>query len=165
MHTSVYFTEIDSPVGKLCLTASEVGVTGLYFSQGDKARQPEAAWLRNDQLLKEARTQLLAYFAGELTQFDLPLAPKVTPFQGRVLDALKGIPYGETRSYLQIAEAIGQPSASRAVGNANGRNPIGIVIPCHRVITSQGRLGGFGGGLVAKQYLLNLECGQKRQRH
>jgi methylated-DNA-[protein]-cysteine S-methyltransferase len=117
--------------------------------------QPE--WRRDDSAFTEACGQLDEYFAGERTEFDLPLNPAGTPFQRRVWDALKTIPYGEIRSYGEIAEQIGRPGAARAVGLANGRNPISIVVPCHRVIGASGALTGYGGGLERKQYLLDLE--------
>jgi methylated-DNA-[protein]-cysteine S-methyltransferase len=111
-------------------------------------------------LLREAAAQLDAYFRGALRKFDLPLHPAGTPFQLRVWEALQRIPYGARRSYLQIAAEIGDPCAVRAVGAANGRNPLPILIPCHRVIGSSGKLTGFGGGLAWKQFLLDLEAGK-----
>jgi methylated-DNA-[protein]-cysteine S-methyltransferase len=119
-----------------------------------------AAEDRENPVLREAAEQLSAYFAGDLKEFDLPLAPRGTDFQQIVWSALRTIPYGQTRSYLQIATAIGSPKAVRAVGAANGRNPIPIVIPCHRVIGASGKLVGFGGGLPMKRKLLDLESPQ-----
>lgn len=111
-------------------------------------------------MLARAAAQLAAYFAGERRDFDLPLAPQGTPFQQRVWDALLAIPYGAVRSYGDVARAIGRPAASRAVGAANGRNPIAIIVPCHRVIGASGQLTGYGGGLPTKRWLLEHE-----QRH
>jgi methylated-DNA-[protein]-cysteine S-methyltransferase len=115
-------------------------------------------------LLREAERQLRAYFAGELRQFDLPLDPQGTPFQQQVWAALREIPYGEVRSYGQIAAAIGNPKACRAVGMANHRNPLPILIPCHRVCGSDGSLTGYGGGIERKKWLLELELGVRRDR-
>jgi methylated-DNA-[protein]-cysteine S-methyltransferase len=148
----------DSPIGPLLLTADDGGLTRLYMEvrkHGPYEVQPE--WRRDDSAFTEACGQLDEYFAGERTEFDLPLNPAGTPFQRRVWDALKTIPYGEIRSYGEIAEQIGRPGAARAVGLANGRNPISIVVPCHRVIGASGALTGYGGGLERKQYLLDLE--------
>lgn len=152
-----YFITVPSPIGDLTLTGDGEALTGLYFSTGPKARVADPAWQRDENILAEAMAQLRAYFAGELRMFDLPLRPRATPFQSRVLKALGEIPYGELRSYKDIAEVIGQPKAVRAVGTANGNNPIAIIIPCHRVVGSNGALTGFGGGLAAKRFLLDLE--------
>ena len=152
-----YFTTLLSPVGELTLTGSDASVTGLYFSTGPKARSADPSWKRDDQRFVEAVAQLHAYFAGRLRAFDLPLEPRATPFQAQVLGALLEIPYGELRSYKDIAQAIGNPKAVRAVGTANGTNPIAIFIPCHRVVGSNGSLTGFAGGLPAKRFLLDLE--------
>ncbi len=118
-----------------------------------------AGTARGEHLLHEAREQLAAYFAGRLRRFDLPLAPQGTPFQLRVWRALQDIPYGRTCSYAELAAAVGSPRACRAVGQANGRNPLMIVIPCHRVIAAGGGLGGYSGGLDIKRFLLRLEAG------
>jgi methylated-DNA-[protein]-cysteine S-methyltransferase len=114
-------------------------------------------WVRDDAPFAAAHAQLDEYFAGDRTEFDLPLHPSGTPFQLKVWDALRTIPYGEVRSYGEIAEQIGKPGAARAVGLANGRNPISIIVPCHRVIGASGALTGYGGGLERKQALLDLE--------
>jgi methylated-DNA-[protein]-cysteine S-methyltransferase len=119
--------------------------------------EPDPAWVESAAPFGEPIRQLKAYFAGTLRQFDLPLAPAGTPFQQTVWQALREIPYGETVSYGQLARGIGRPAAVRAVGAANGRNPLAIVVPCHRVIGSDGRLVGYGGGLPAKSMLLELE--------
>ena len=155
---TTFYTYTQSPVGRLMLTANDHALTGLYFSTGNKARTtPDDSWCRNDSHFRQARQELDEYFEHRRRCFEVALEPCATPFQSRVLDALRAIPYGEVRSYKQIAEAIGSPKAMRAVGNANGNNPLAIFIPCHRVVGTNGALTGFGGGLEAKQYLLGLE--------
>ncbi|HTR68516.1 MAG TPA: methylated-DNA--[protein]-cysteine S-methyltransferase [Terriglobales bacterium] len=156
------YTNLESPVGPLLLTADDAGLRSILFVNGRERAQPDPAWRRNRQPLAEAIRQLRAYFAGELTAFDLPLAPEGTEFQRAVWDELCNIGYGETISYGELARRIGNPKASRAVGLANGSNPIPIVIPCHRVIGSNGKLTGYGGGLPIKQKLLALEQKQLR---
>ena len=145
----------DTPVGPLLLTASGGAVTGLWFGVQPVAGVRDDA----DPVLVAAVAQLREYFAGERTAFDLPLAPDGTDFQRRVWEQLRLIPYGTTVSYGELARRLGAPSASRAVGAANGRNPIAIVVPCHRVIGADGSLTGFGGGMDAKRVLLDLETG------
>ena len=157
-----YFTHIDSPIGRLMLTANDRALTGLYFSTGDKAKQePDPAWQLCEARFEQAQNELNEYFAGARQQFNVALEPRATPFQNKVLAALNLIPFGKVRSYKQIAETIGSPKAVRAVGSANGNNPIAIFIPCHRVVGSNGALTGFGGGLDAKRYLLSLEQPQR----
>ena len=157
-----YYTYIKSPIGRLMLTANERALTGLYFSTGDKARkEPDPAWQASEVRFEQARNELKEYFAGQRRCLRAALEPRATPFQNRVLAALNQIPFGQVRSYKQIAEKIGSPKAVRAVGNANGNNPIAIFIPCHRVVGSNGALTGFGGGLDAKRYLLSLEQTQQ----
>ena len=157
-----YFTHIDSPIGRLMLTANDRALTGLYFSTGDKAKQePYPAWQLCEARFEQAQNELNEYFAGARQQFNVALEPRATPFQNKVLAALNLIPFGKVRSYKQIAETIGSPKAVRAVGSANGNNPIAIFIPCHRVVGSNGALKGFGGGLDAKRYLLSLEQPQR----
>jgi len=151
-------TVYESPVGPLTLISNGAALTDLQFEDPRYAYTPAPAG--NDKLLDAARRQLDSYFAGKLRAFDLPLAPKGTPFQQRVWQALLTIPYGFTRSYGQQAAAIGSPQASRAVGLANGRNPISIIIPCHRVIGANGSLTGYGGGMGRKKSLLDLEQGE-----
>jgi methylated-DNA-[protein]-cysteine S-methyltransferase len=143
---------MESPVGRLLLAADETGLRKLLF--GGK---PESGWREDPAALAEPVRQLRAYFAGELRDFDLPLAPAGTPFQLRVWRELRNIPYGQTISYGELARRIGSPNGSRAVGLANGANPISIVVPCHRVIGSNGKLTGYGGGLENKERLLALE--------
>src|SRR6476469_7753136 len=153
------YSFIPSPVGPLLLAADQAGLRLIEF---DSPRHPvnrDSEWQRadDDALLREAAAQLDDYFAGKRRTFDLPLAPRGTEFQLDVWQALRAIPYAETISYAQLATRIGKPSAMRAVGAANGRNPLPIVVPCHRVIGADGTLTGFGGGLPTKHFLLKLE--------
>ena len=153
----MHYTYCDSPVGSLLL-AGRGALELLAFPSGNQAKAPEAEWEAADAPFRQALLQLEEYFAGRRRTFDLPLAPRCTTFQRKVLEALQAIPYGQTRSYKEVAAAIGQPKAVRAVGGANARNPVPIIIPCHRVIGSDGSLTGFGGGLEVKQTLLRLEA-------
>lgn len=150
----------DTPVGPLTLVAAGDGLTGLYMTD-QRHRPPQedfgAPADPDEPPFATTIAQLRAYFRGELTSFDLPLALRGTPFQRRVWAALCRIPYGETRSYGQLAEQLGAPSAARAVGLANGRNPVGIIVPCHRVVGADGSLTGYGGGLDRKRRLLAFE--------
>ena len=155
-----YYRYMDSPVGRLLVAGDDAGLSLIRFPKGSKPDLPESRWVEARKPLEEAVHQLEAYFAGKLKIFSLNLCLDVTPFQKKVLAALQQIPYGGTASYGEIAEKIGNPFASRAVGQANARNPIPIVIPCHRVVGSNGTLTGFGGGIRVKQALLDLE-----QRH
>lgn len=152
----IFFDEMDSPVGTLHLRCHAAGLTHLLM-QPQLHRLPGDAQ-RGHTLLDTAKQQLAAYFAGERAVFDLPLAPAGTAFQLRVWQALRDIPAGETRSYGEIAAGIGRPSASRAVGAANGANPIGIIVPCHRVVGADGTLTGYAGGLDRKRWLLAHEA-------
>lgn len=155
---STWFTRIDSPVGHLLLAASDDGLRAIVFHASRHEAARVRAWREGGHpLLDETRRQLDEYFEGRRTAFDLPLAPEGTPFQRRVWHTLATIPYGQTVSYAELAGRIGQPGASRAVGAANGRNPLPIVLPCHRVIGADGSLTGFGGGLPVKRFLLELE--------
>ena len=152
------YTTIDSPVGPLLLAADDGGVRLIEFHQSRHRARREDDWVEgNHPLLDAARTQLGEYFRGQRDAFDLPLAPRGTAFQRDVWLALATIPYGDTISYAQLAARVGKSTASRAVGAANGRNPLPIVLPCHRVIGANGSLTGFGGGLPTKQFLLELE--------
>lgn len=148
---------LDTPIGSLMLAGSDEMLMELGFPSGKGARRHHNEWTRDTGSFKAAKEQLLAYFAGELREFSIALDPQGTEFQLQVWEALQEIPYGETRSYGELASRIGRPRASRAVGAANGKNPIPVIIPCHRVIGSSGKLVGFGGGLPAKQHLLALE--------
>ena len=148
---------IESPIGHLLLAGDEPRLKVIGFPSGKGMVTPDPDWIEDLNCFPEEEKQLGEYFSGERLIFELELEPKGTPFQIAVLDALVQIPYGETRSYRDIAIEIGRPKAMRAVGAANGRNPLPIVIPCHRVIGANGSLTGFGGGLEAKTFLLELE--------
>lgn len=155
---SLRYSYHDSPVGPLLLAGGEETLDFISFPSGRTTIKPRRHWCRDDECFPETRRQLDAYFAGELTEFDLPIQFSGSDFQNAVWQALYDIPYGETVSYGDIALAIGEPlSSSRAVGVANGQNPLPIVVPCHRVIGADGSLTGFGGGLPIKQFLLDLE--------
>lgn len=160
--TATHFAHLDTPVGRLLLTADAGGrLTRLHFPDDPRARPGlEGDWVHDEEALAEPCGQLRAYFAGELRDFDLELAPQGTPFQLRVWEALRRVPYGTTASYGEIARAVDMPNAARAVGGANNRNPIAIVVPCHRVIGAGGSLTGYGGGLDRKRLLLDLEAGR-----
>jgi len=158
--TKISYTRIASPVGTLLLAGDDSGLRHIMFVSETQAPYP--AWRHDAAPLTETIRQLQAYFAGEREDFDLPLAPEGTPFQMEVWQRLRDIPYGQTISYGELARRIGNPKASRAVGLANGSNPIPIVIPCHRVIGSNGKLTGYGGGLPIKEKLLALERHQLR---
>ena len=151
------YRHIDSPIGQLLLAGDEDGLKFIGFPEGKGKVAVDTAWEHKADSFSDAKSQLLEYFQGRRHAFDLKLAPSGTDFQLAVLAALQTIPSGETRSYLDIAKQIGRPKAVRAVGAANGRNPLPIVIPCHRVIGADGSLTGFGGGLEAKRFLLELE--------
>jgi methylated-DNA-[protein]-cysteine S-methyltransferase len=152
------YTRLPSPLGPLVLVGTTDALTAIWLPSGQDADlRPEPGWVETATPFREAVRQLNAYFAGTLREFDLPFAPAGTPFQQRVWRALREIPYGETLSYGELARRIARPAAVRAVGAANGRNPLAIVVPCHRVIGRDGRLVGYGGGLPAKKLLLELE--------
>lgn len=155
---AIWYDDMPSPVGMLRLVAGEAGLREIGFERGRHRASPQLSWQRGAIApLALARQQLEEYFAGMRRQFDLPLQPLGTPFQREVWRELTRIPYGATISYGELARRIGQPQAVRAVGAANGRNPLPIVVPCHRVIGADGSLTGFGGGLPAKRHLLSLE--------
>jgi len=149
-----------SPIGPLTLVASERGLLRLEFGERLLATNAKAEFVQDEECFEQHRRQLHEYFAGERREFDLLLDLRGTDFQLRCWRALLAIPYGETRSYAEQARVVGQPQAFRAVGMANGDNPIAIVVPCHRVINTGGKLGGYGGGLDLKRRLLDLESGQ-----
>jgi methylated-DNA-[protein]-cysteine S-methyltransferase len=148
---------MQSPTGTLLLAADDAGLRHIIFADGHAPAKPLPHWREGAAPLTETIRQLRAWFAGELREFDLALAPEGPAFHQRVWRELCNIPYGETISYGELARRIGSPNASRAVGRANGANPIPIVIPCHRVIGSNGKLTGYGGGLPRKEFLLALE--------
>ena len=154
---TLYWHEIDSPVGRLLLAGNGESLIQVCFQSGPRPLQPPHDWIDDAGPFRTPIAQLGEYFAGERHRFDLPLAPRGTDFQRRVWRALTEIPYGRTISYGELARRIGNPSASRAVGLANGANPLPIIVPCHRVIGADGSLTGFGGGLPIKRKLLALE--------
>ena len=161
--STLYYTQIDdSPVGSLLLAGDQDALHVLAFGAGSRPREIDAAWEPDVRgVLRPIREELDAYFAGRLKKFSTPVAYNGTPFQNSVWRELTRIPYGETISYLELATRIKHPKAVRAVGLANGANPIAIIVPCHRVIGSNGSLTGFGGGLPTKRALLELEKGQR----
>jgi methylated-DNA-[protein]-cysteine S-methyltransferase len=154
----MYYCYLDTPIGELLLAGDDDALCLVSFPEGSMRRDPDPDWIYNEKPFALARQQLTEYFAGERREFDLSLKLSGTEFQMSVLHALQHIPYGETTSYAEIAERIGRPKAVRAVGAANGRNPLPIIVPCHRVIGSHGELTGFGGGLDTKEALLRLEA-------
>jgi methylated-DNA-[protein]-cysteine S-methyltransferase len=156
------YARLATPVGSLLLVSDDAGLRQISFSSSGRHFEPGPDWLEDPSALSEPIRQLRAYFAGELETFDLSLAPEGTPFQKNVWHELCKIPYGQTISYGELARRIGNTKASRAVGLANGSNPIPIVVPCHRVIGSNGKLTGYGGGLPIKEKLLALERRQLR---
>ncbi|MCG8355872.1 MAG: methylated-DNA--[protein]-cysteine S-methyltransferase [Kiloniellales bacterium] len=158
----MFYSHWDSPVGRLLLAGDEAGLRLIGFPSGKGSRKAEPDWQRDDTRFADVVRQLEAYFAGDLKRFDLELAPRGTAFQLSVWRALQEIPYGATTSYGALAKTLGRPKASRAVGTANGSNPLPIVVPCHRVIGSSGKLTGFGGGIEVKAALLDLEKGERR---
>jgi len=155
--SAIFYATFESPVGPLLLAGDCQALRSVTFKSSKRSAPPRADWKPGKEPFAEVIRQLQAYFRGELRKFDLPLAMEGTEFQLRVWNALRTIPYGETISYAQLAERIGNPKAVRAVGLANGSNPIPIIVPCHRVIGSDGSLTGFGGGLSTKKKLLELE--------
>ena len=156
------YCEISTPIGRLLLAGDARGLRRISFQDGLHPLRVPDGWERAEAPFQHAIAQLAAYFAGRLRRFDLTIAPEGTPFQREVWSALTRIPYGETVSYGELTARLGRPRASRAVGAANGRNPIPIVIPCHRVIGANGSLTGFGGGLPIKRRLLELEAASPR---
>lgn len=157
MTNPLYFTHMDSPIGALLLAGDNTELHYLSFPRGHKAFAPREDWVKNEQPFAEVKRQLCAYFDGKLDAFDLPLKLNGTDFQKRVWQTLPNIEFGKTQTYGWLAQQVASPKASRAVGAANGANPIPIILPCHRVIGSNGALTGFGGGLPTKKFLLELE--------
>lgn len=165
---SIYYSSFQTPIGALTLVGHDEGLLNIEFGQGETEIQRIKVWLRRqrldaekliqrDEALSQVQTQLTEYFLGNRSLFTLPLDMRGTPFQKKVWEALLTIPYGETRTYKEIALQIGMPKAVRAIGQANHENPIPIIVPCHRVIGSNGELIGYGGGLSIKEKLLELE--------
>jgi methylated-DNA-[protein]-cysteine S-methyltransferase len=156
-HAVRYWCEIESPIGPLLLQGTPEALSQLNFQAGPRPVRPDPSWRRDAGVFRDAATQLGEYFAGERREFQLQLSPAGTAFQLSVWQALQLIPYGRTSSYGELARGLGNANGSRAVGLANGSNPIAIIIPCHRVIGADGSLTGFGGGLPIKHALLSLE--------
>lgn len=154
------YTHLPSPIGPLLLAGDAEALHLISFPEGARARRPLDSWRPDPGVFTKAVAQLQAYFAGELQAFDVPLAFNGTEFQKTVWASLRTIPFGAVASYGAIAHRIGRPTASRAVGAANGANPLPIIVPCHRVIGSTGALTGFGGGMEVKRFLLDHEAGQ-----
>jgi methylated-DNA-[protein]-cysteine S-methyltransferase len=158
----MFYCILESPVGNILIAGDDSGLKLINFQEGPNAQAPDPKWKEDRRFFQSVIQQFNAYFGGRLTQFSLPLAPDGTPFQKKVWNALRKIPYGKTVSYGDIARRIGNPNASRAVGAANGQNPLSIIVPCHRVIGQTGDLVGYGGGLPIKESLLAHE---RRQVH
>ena len=153
----MYYTTFESPIGPLLLAGDEEGLKYLNIWKGKKKIEVPDDWVENEDFFSEISRHLEAYFAGQLKAFEVKLAPEGTEFQKSVWRALCEIPYGETRTYKEIAISVGKPKAYRAVGLANNRNPISIIVPCHRVIGTNGKLTGYASGLDVKEFLLRLE--------
>lgn len=163
---TLFYKEMESPVGKLKLVASSEALVAVLWEE-ERPNRVKLDTMNLDlqhPILIEAERQLSEYFAGKRIQFDLPLQPDGTEFQKKVWQALRDIPFGKTKSYLDVARAVGSPDASRAVGAANGKNPLSIVVPCHRVVGANGALTGFAGGLETKARLLALEGSESNKR-
>jgi methylated-DNA-[protein]-cysteine S-methyltransferase len=152
------YTRVDSLIGELLLVGDGDALCGLHMQHGRRPIAPAPGWRRASEPFAGVRAQLSEYFAGERTAFEVPLALHGSPFELRVWRALQEIPYGATTSYGELARRIGHPTAARAVGMANGRNPVAVIVPCHRVIGADGTLTGYGGGLERKRLLLDLEA-------
>src|SRR5258708_6298593 len=157
MTSTIYYSYIDCPLGRMFVQGDGEFVTGLLMPQHKGWRGPDASWRQSDRSFTAVRAQLAEYFAGERQQFDVPLKLAGTPFQQRVWQELVRIPFGTTITYGQLAQRVGKPTASRAVGHANGRNLISIIVPCHRVIGGDGKLTGYAGGVDKKRWLLAWE--------
>lgn len=164
MKFATWYTTMDSPFGPVCLAGTEAGLVRVDFQHGDRPVQLDSAWQEDIGVLDSAKRQLQEYFHGQRRQFSLPVAAAGTPFQQHVWQELQRIPFGTTLTYRELAQCLGMPGAARAVGHANGRNPLAIVIPCHRLIGSDGQLRGYAGGIALKQRLLQHE-GIQYTRH
>ncbi len=154
----IAFTHVETPIGPLLAAADGPALVRVEFARDGRPADPDPSWERDDRALAAVVEEIRAYFDGRLRAFTVALSPEGTTFQRAVWSALTEIPYGETRTYSDIARVIGRPAAVRAVGAANGANPLPVVVPCHRVIGSSGSLTGFGGGLEVKRFLLDLEA-------
>lgn len=159
----MYYHVVESPIGPLLLAGDEEGLKYVNIRKGKRKVEIPAAWKENKEFFMDVSKQLEAYFSGKLEYFEVKLALEGTEFQKSVWKTLQEIPYGETRTYGEIAKSIGKPKASRAVGLANNRNPLAILVPCHRVIGANGKLTGYGGGVEAKAFLLALEKRKSKQ--
>ncbi|MGE3314047.1 MAG: methylated-DNA--[protein]-cysteine S-methyltransferase [Planctomycetaceae bacterium] len=157
MNSTIQYSELDSPLGKIVVCGDGPFVTGLFLPDHKGFSGIDARWTRSDARFAEIRAQLAEYFAGTRQSFDVPLRLDGTPFQKRVWQELVNIPFGSTITYAELARRIGRPTASRAVGHANGRNPVSILIPCHRVVATDGKLTGYAGGISRKKWLIDLE--------
>ena len=153
----IWYTMMDSPFGPVCVAGTKAGLLRVDFQRGNRPVCPAATWQEDSDLSRDAIHQLQEYFQGQRQSFTLPLVPPGTPFQQRVWQELQHIPYGTTLTYRTLAQRLGMPQAARAVGHANGRNPLAIVIPCHRLIGSDGQLHGYASGIALKQRLLQHE--------
>ena len=153
------YSTVDSPIGELLLLGDGRSLHGLYMQEGRTAITVRPGWVASEEPFAAVRAQLAEYFAGRRSSFEVPLAMTGTAFERRVWSALREIPYGESISYGELARRIGKPTGARAVGLANGRNPISVIVPCHRVIGADGSLTGYGGGVERKRFLLDLEAG------
>lgn len=160
MNTPTRYAHTNSPLGRVLLTGTDTGLSGLYLTDHGRAPSPEPDWLADPDGFVDVRDQLGEYFAGVRVRFEVELDLDGTDFQRRVWAALLAIPYGRTATYRELAAQIGQPTASRAVGTANARNPVSIIVPCHRVVAADGTLGGYAWGAARKAWLLGLESGQ-----
>src|SRR5262245_61611648 len=149
-----YFSYHQTPVGRMLLTSDGAALTGLWLPNAAESVRPAMDWLQNESVFVHVKRELDEFFAGERREFSIRTKLAGTKFQQRVWQELERIPFGKTISYAELAARVGKPKASRAVGSANGRNPVPILIPCHRVIATGGKLGGYGGGLDLKRYLL-----------
>lgn len=154
---TIYYDFIETKLGLVIIAKQDKSLCNVTFQDGKKLNPLPGNWVRSREKLAEATRQMKEYFSGQRYQFDFPLAPAGTEFQQKVWKVLTEIPYGKTITYGELAKRVGKPQASRAVGNANGRNPIVIIQPCHRVVAANGKLGGFSSGLHRKEYLLGLE--------
>ena len=160
MSDRLLYTTLESPLGELLLVGDGRDLHGLYMRAGRRPIGPRPGWRAADAPFADVSRQLEEYFAGRRSSFDVSLSMRGTPFQRRVWEELREIPYGETATYGEIARRVGEPGSARAVGVANGSNPVSVIVPCHRVIGASGKLTGYGGGLENKRILLDLEQGR-----